>query len=184
MSRTSLLFVITGCLIGLQAAYMPLKAELAQWLLEKSWQETLRENAQHKPWPWADTYPVARLSLGDVSHIVLQGASGRTLAFGPGHLTGTSEPGSSGHVVISGHRDTHFRALEDLEIDEEVLLEDSAGIKHRYRIESIRIVDTRDERLNWDPSKPTLSLITCYPFDAPDAGTPYRYRVDASLLNG
>ena len=49
-----------------------------------------------------------------VRQIVLAGASGRTLAFGPGHMDGTAAPGASGHAVISGHRDTHFRFLQDL----------------------------------------------------------------------
>ena len=46
--------------------------------------------------------------------MVLAGASGRTLAFGPGHVDGTPLPGEHGNAVVSGHRDTHFAFLRDL----------------------------------------------------------------------
>ena len=66
-----------------QGAYIPAKAWLAQELMQRAW---LRVNAgedRAAPWPWADTWPVARLSATshDVDLIVLAGGSGRTLAF-------------------------------------------------------------------------------------------------------
>ena len=44
----------------------------------------------------------------------LAGVSGRTLAFGPGHVDGTPLPGDPGNSVLSGHRDTHFAFLREL----------------------------------------------------------------------
>ena len=87
-----------------------LKAELAQRLIERSWQATLDGNAQSRPWPWADTRPVAVLSIPahGIRQLVLKGNSGRNLAFGPVFLDGTS---NGRDMVISGHRDTHFRFL-------------------------------------------------------------------------
>ena len=66
--------------------------------------------------PGADMRPLARLRQPrlDVTQVVLDGASGRVLAFGPGHVTGSALPGVNGNIVISGHRDTHFRWLRDL----------------------------------------------------------------------
>ena len=68
-------------------AWIHAKAWLAQLLLQRAWERTLRGEAAAKPWPWADTWPVARLRVPahGVDLIVLSGVSGRTLAFGPGH---------------------------------------------------------------------------------------------------
>ena len=84
------------------------KAWLAQGLLQRAWAATLSGTAAVRPWPWADTHPVARLqvpALG-VDQIVLADASGRTLAFGPGLLGGTAAPGTGGHSVLSGVQST------------------------------------------------------------------------------
>src|SRR5207248_2826247 len=69
-------------------AYIYAKAGLAQVLLRRAWERTLAGERDVKPWPWADTWPVARLTIpkAGTDSIVLAGASGRTLAFGPGHL--------------------------------------------------------------------------------------------------
>ena len=93
-----------------------------------------REAKRVRPWPWADAWPVARIILPDGDHIVLGGASGRNLAFAPGHLDGTSLPGISGTCVIAGHRDTHFAILEDLVKGDPVQLEDASGIVTHYRV--------------------------------------------------
>ena len=80
-----------------------LKAELAQYLLlEKAWTRTLQGENQVKPWPWADTWPVARLQLPKygIDLIVLSGASGRTLAFGPGHVSTSAQPGTKGDIHL------------------------------------------------------------------------------------
>ena len=100
---------LVSCLLCLgfwplaQSAYIPAKAWLAQDLMQRAWQRAgLGEDAA-RPWPWADTFPVARLlaESGHVDLIVLSGGSGRTLAFGPGHLSVSALPGDSGHAVIS-----------------------------------------------------------------------------------
>ena len=100
------------------AGYIHAKAWLAQVLLARAWTATLAGEARVRPWPWADTWPIARLqvpALG-VDRIVLAGASGRTLAFGPGHLAGTPLPGEKGTSVLAGHRDTHFAWIGDLRV--------------------------------------------------------------------
>lgn len=89
-------------------AWIHLKAQLAQVLLRVAW------HRQTKPWPWADTHPVARLIIGDDDFIVLEGSNGRALAFAPGHLEHTAPPGEPGNCVISAHRDTHFAALRNV----------------------------------------------------------------------
>lgn len=167
-----------------QGAYIPAKAWLAQELMQRAWDRAADDSSRAVPWPWADTWPVARLSAksGEVDLIVLAGGSGRTLAFGPGHLSASSLPGESGNSVIAGHRDTHFNFLRDLEIGESLIIEKIGGRKHVYKIIGIDIVDARRGSLLLDTDVPILSLVTCYPFEAREAGGPLRYVVTAKMV--
>ena len=157
------------------------KAWLAQVLLERAWAATLDGAAAMRPWPWADTHPVARLqvpALG-VDRIVLADASGRALAFGPGLLGGTAAPGTAGHTVLSGHRDTHFKFLENLVPGTALHLQRPDGAWRVYRVTGREVIDARHARLARDDGAPTLTLVTCYPFDALVPGGPLRYLVFA-----
>jgi sortase A len=181
------LFAFAGGSVSVHALWIPAKAALAQVLLERAWQEVRRGapegSAAARPWPWADTWPVARLTLpGGEPMVVLAGASGRTLAFAPGHLDGSARPGEGGHVVVAGHRDTHFRALAGLAPGDEVELEDAGGGGRRYAVRSAAVVDHRDTSVLADGGD-RLTLITCWPFDALHPGGPLRYVVRAEAVD-
>jgi sortase A len=167
-----------------QGAYIPAKAWLAQELMQRAWVRGSLGTERPVPWPWADTWPVARLvaKSGNVDLIVLAGGSGRTLAFGPGHLSASSLPGEIGNTVIVGHRDTHFSFLRDVEIGELLVIETVSGEKHLYEIFDIDVVDSRRSSLLLDTDTAILSLVTCYPFEAIDPGGPMRYVVTAKML--
>lgn len=162
-------------------AYIYAKAQLAQALLHRAWESTRTNGAAAKPWPWADTHPVARLTAPgqDADVLVLAGASGRTLAFGPGHLDGSALPGDPGNAVITAHRDTHFRFLRQVAPGDEVNVDRSDGTTRRFRIRTTYVADERELRLPRDTAVPTLTLVTCYPFDALNPGGPLRYVVVA-----
>jgi sortase A len=164
-----------------QGTYIHAKAILAQFLLETAWAETLNGDKEVKPWPWADTWPICRLdvpALG-ISRIVLAGAGGSSLAFGPGHLFGSAAPGTGGNSVIAGHRDTHFRFLDDLTIGHRLDMQTMAGAVEHYEITTIMIVHESETYLLENTGGPTITLIACYPFDAIQAGGPLRYVVVA-----
>ncbi len=165
------------------------KAWLAQELIARAWSEAM--STSHSavdapaPWPWADTRPVARLSVPalGVDEIVLAGASGRTLAFGPGHLDGTALPGRPGLSVLSGHRDTHFRFLRKVRQGTLIRIERPDGSWMDYRVDETRVVDVNNTRiLPSATGRPRLLLTTCYPFDAVVPGGPLRYLVLASAV--
>jgi len=168
-----------------QGAYIPAKAWLAQQLMQHAWLRVTAGEDRAAPWPWADTWPVARLTVKtrDVDLIVLAGGSGRTLAFGPGHLGASALPGETGNAVIAGHRDTHFAFLKDIDVDDLIGVETPQGQGHLYRVVSIDIVDSRKGSLELDTRQSLLSLVTCYPFDALEAGGPLRYVVTAQKLH-
>jgi sortase A len=164
-----------------QAAWIHAKARLAQHLLQRAWARTLAGETDVKPWPWADTWPVARLRVPahGADLIVLDGASGRTLAFGPGHAPGSAPPGAPGTAVVGGHRDTHFRFLERVRAGDEVVLEAPRRPPARFVVRETAVVDARTALIRRDADGPALALVTCYPFDAVVPGGPLRYVVVA-----
>lgn len=163
-----------------QGSYIHAKAVFAQYLLENAWTETLQGQKEVKPWPWADTWPIARLSAPTygISHIVLAGASGSSLAFGPGHLFGSAGPGEDGNIIISGHRDTHFNFLKYLKIGDFLNLQSHIKTES-YRVTDILVIDKTTIDVVPTDINNKLLLITCYPFNAVQAGGPLRYVIIA-----
>lgn len=180
MRRLALLLFLCACVPLGNAGYMNAKAELAQILLQRAWQQRLETGVAAKPWPWADTAPVARLKVArlGIDEIILSGDSGRTLAFGPGWAPSSALPGMPGLSVVSAHRDTHFAFLRDLQVGDRIEVDGGNGPRP-LRISSMRIADSREERIETSGDSDALLLVTCYPFDALDAGGPLRYVVAA-----
>ena len=179
--KLTFLFIILAAAAAWQlglAGWIHAKAIAAQILLDRAWQQTLVDQQHNKPWPWADTWPVAELiipSLG-ISQIVLAGDSGESLAFAPGHSFASSMPEQHGTVMISGHRDTHFSFLKNLKKGERLILKTRQSI-HFYRISDTQVVDSR--QYNTDTSTDQLILVTCYPFNSAIPGGTQRYLVHA-----
>lgn len=166
---------------GGRAAWIEAKARLAQRLVRCAWSAAKASGGEVRPWPWADTYPLARLSVParGVDVFVLAGASGRTMAFGPGHVSGTALPGEPGNAVLSGHRDTHFAFLRQLVPGDVVVIERRDGLRRSYRVSATRVVDHRAGEVMAETPDTRLTLVTCYPFDALRPGGPLRYVVTA-----
>ncbi|HMA13219.1 MAG TPA: class GN sortase, partial [Kiloniellaceae bacterium] len=164
------------------AAAIQGKAWLAQRLLDRAWSETLAGGPPVKPWPWADTWPVARLRVpvADVDLYVLAGASGRSLAFGPAEVEGTA---GLGHRILGGHRDTHFAFLRDLPDGTRVELQDAGGRWQAYRVSGRQVVDVRHPVMAVAAeAAELLTLVTCWPFDTLEPGGPLRYAVTAEAI--
>lgn len=172
-----------GCAAYLFASsgYIQAKAILAQYLIEDAWHQTQQQGQHVAPWSWADTYPVAELKIADKTLFVLSGASGRVLAFGPGHMLQTPLPGQSGNSVISGHRDTHFALLKYVQLGEVIETVTQSGI-YRYQVTETRIVHENQIDLIDSDQRSLLTLITCYPFDGLTPNPTLRYVVRAKLI--
>jgi sortase A len=178
-------FALGGVLLIGQGLYIHAKAILAQVLLERAFAQTLATGAPVRPWSWADTWPVARVAVPRLrkSAIVLAGASGQALAFGPGHVERTPEPGEEGIAVYSAHRDTHFAFLKNIRVGDDVEVTRRDGRTLRFRVAGTSIV--RFDRSGIDPLAPgerSLALVTCWPFDARTQG-PLRYAVYAQMID-
>ena len=167
------LLISTLCFAN--TAWIHAKAWLAQFLIERAWQTTLVSQQHTRPWPWADFWPVARLTmeLDDRELFVLSSASGEALAFGPGHVNGSAQPGSEGTSIIAGHRDTHFQFLSEINPGGGMIVERLDGESTRYRVIEKRVVDSRNEKLHI-AQQTMLILVTCYPFGEVLPGGPQR----------
>ncbi|MDR4474292.1 MAG: class GN sortase [Nitrospira sp.] len=174
-----------GCWQIGEGAWIYAKARLAQFLLQRAWSRALAGEPMPKPWPWADTWPVAHLHIQRPSAdlIVLAGAYGRTLAFGPGHVASSALPGQEGTVILTGHRDTHFRFLKGVRLNDRIDLTGRDGTTLRYRVTQQRVLDSRRDVVPTGRDTQDLVLVTCFPFDAIKAGGPLRYVVRAERMD-
>jgi sortase A len=122
---------------------------------------------------------IARLG---VSAIVRAGSDARTLRLAVGHIPGTAFPGDAGNVGLAGHRDTFFRQLRNIQLDDVITLATVDGT-YSYRVERTTIVNP-DEVWVLDPTDHgVLTLVTCYPFSYVGSA-PQRFVVRARLDDG
>ena len=185
---------LLGILVLGHGAYIQAKAYLAQFLIAQAWQQTLDDQQIHKPWHWADTYPVAKLSfvtkqesIGFKHQVesvyVLAGASGRTLAFGPGLVLSGAPIGEVGNTVIAGHRDTHFAILAAVNKGDLLQVEAKNGDILLYQVVNTQIAHQSDTQFMAPSDDNRLTLITCYPFNQLSGGAEQRYIVEALHVN-
>jgi len=166
---------IAGCFLSLatglalfgEQGYLALKARLAERLIERAYTTYMQDGGVHPPWSWADTHPIGKIGIPrlGVQRTLLAGASGTSLAFGPGHIDGTAAPNGPGNCCVAGHRDTSFAFLGDLQVGDVLWVETrQARIHYRVTARSVRsmwergVMDRTPER--------RLTLITCWPLDA------------------
>lgn len=181
----SVLLLLLSLLLCSQALWIHVKATLAQHLIAQAWQRTLAHpDVPHRPWRWADTWPVMRLQWpqGDLDLYVLAGSTGNALAFGPGHTFGTAAI-AQGASVVAGHRDTHFAFLQHLQPGSTLRVQNQQGQWFEYEVVHITINDSNEGPLEIDASQDSLTLVTCYPFDAINPGGPLRYVVTGMRYN-
>ncbi|NQY87892.1 MAG: class GN sortase [Colwellia sp.] len=184
--KTSLL--ITGSLLCLHASWLPVKGWLSERLISYSWQKTIDLKQKIKPWPWADTYPIAKLSFLRLnkSVVVLNGGDPTTLAFSAGAIAPFNQTLSAQPFVVAGHRDSHFSFLDEVFMNDIISLADKHGRSQLYQVEAIDIVDAKTGTLPVLADDSQLVLITCYPFNTLSSGTDMdsneRYVITAKLL--
>ena len=169
-----------------EAAWIHVKASLAQALIGAAWRREQAGSGSTRPWPWADTRPVAQLTFGEGANprklMILEGSNGRNLAFGPTHDPASVLPGDPGNSVIEGHRDTHFAVLRDIKLGDTLHVRTLATPNVDFLVTDIRIVDSRRTRISLHAGTARLTLVTCYPFDAVVPGGPLRLIVTADRI--
>jgi sortase A len=178
--------LVAGVVCVSEAAWIHVKASLAQALIADAWRREQAGSGSTQPWPWADTRPLAQLTFGEGAgsrqFMILEGSSGRNLAFGPAHDPASVAPGENGNSVIEGHRDTHFAILKSIKVGDILHVRTAASGRVDFAVTDIRIVDSRRSRISLHADVPTLTLVTCYPFDAVVPGGPLRLIVTAERI--
>ena len=113
--------------------------------------------------PGTDTVGEIDIPSIGLEAMVLEGDDERTLRLAVGHIPGTAIPGPSGNVGIAGHRDTFFRPLRKINVGDEIRFSTSAST-FIYRVVSLRIVPPNAVEVLDNTQRPTLTMVTCYPF--------------------
>ena len=111
---------------------------------------------------------------------IIEGTHEDELARGVGHYRGTAYPLQNEQIVLSGHRDTVFRRMGELDIGDQLVLKMDYG-DFTYEIKETKIVDADDRTIIVPHDEEVLTLTTCYPFNfvgyAPDRYIMYAYPV-------
>jgi sortase A len=98
-----------------------------------------------------------------MSAIVLEGSDSRTIGLGVGRIPETAEPGESGNVVLSAHRDTFFRPLRKIRTGDRIAMVTRGG-SYQYVVDWTAVVDPSDTATLKATPVRSLTLVTCYPF--------------------
>jgi sortase A len=111
---------------------------------------------------------------------VFEGTSDTILNRGAGWIEGTARPGEPGNVGVAGHRDGFFRGLKDVAVGDRIEI-DTGQATQIFSVDEISIVNPDDVHVLYPRSRPSLTLVTCYPFYFVGSA-PQRYIVHASVV--
>jgi sortase A len=134
--------------------------------------------------PLAKGALVGRIELPrvGVAAIVREGDDASVLRRAVGHVPGTALPGDAGNSGFAGHRDTLFRGLRNVREGDRIIVTTPQSVLH-YEVRSMRIVEPTDVSVLAPTPTPTVTLVTCYPFNYIGAA-PKRFIVQAELAMG
>lgn len=166
------------------SAWLTVKGAIGQVLLEKAFNRSVNTGINVKAWPWADTWPVAKLTVrsNGRSHIVLEGITGEAMAFGPGRVPSSSDTATQGTFVVGGHRDSHLSFLKNVKHNEVFEITTVDGQTQTFQVKKRFVADSKQDNLMIRRESHSLVLITCYPFNALQTGGSLRYVVVASPI--
>lgn len=116
--------------------------------------------------PGPGNIPLGRIELKriGIAAMIMEGIDNRTLRHAVGRFPGTALLGQPGNTAIAGHRDTFFRELRHVRLDDEITLTTLRG-SYRYRVDSMLIVRPQEVWVLENTGGTTLTLVTCYPFN-------------------
>jgi sortase A len=122
---------------------------------------------------------VLRLPSLSLEVPVYRDTSDFNLDRGAGRIPGTADLDQAGNLGIAAHRDGFFRKLKDASIGMDIYLEHNGRLQ-RYHITEISIVSPEDGSVLAPTARPSITLVTCYPFYFVGSA-PQRYIVRAEL---
>jgi sortase A len=163
-----LALVIAGALLlayvcwSYGSMYIEQRRLARQWEQQQHAQATEPDGARLQQTGTDDGLTKISVPKINLDSVVVEGTNHRALLLGPGHLKDTPAPGEAGNSVISGHRDTFFRHLNDLQKGDEVVVQ-RGGKTYHYQVTGKKIVEPTDISVIAPTRDPEMTLITCYP---------------------
>ena len=150
----------------MQGLYIQVKAYAAKCLLKLAWQRTLETRQKSKPWPWATSWPVARLRVPakNVDMIVLSSDWRENMDFGSYRRTSACVVDERGSVVISAQQDGFAHKLNALGAGDVLNIQMADGGEHIFSVADTQVVD-EEASIILDAKNPMLTLVTPYPCD-------------------
>jgi sortase A len=174
--HASRILLAAGVIALAYAAYVAIDSHMYQ-ATERRQFELARQSSPVVPAPVVavppngDSIGVIEIPRIGIAVVVVQGDSPDILNRAVGHIADTALPGNTGNVVLAGHRDTFFRALQDLRVGDAITMK-TPQRDFDYFVESTFVVGPTDVWVVDARGGHTLTLITCYPFSyigpAPD----------------
>lgn len=95
---------------------------------------------------------------------VFDGIAEVNLNRGVGRVIPSRRMNGEGNLSLAGHRDGFFRKIGQLTLGQQLSITDLNGEVHRFRVVDTWIVEPKDTYVMKRTSKPSVTLITCYPF--------------------
>jgi sortase A len=181
------LLILVGAVALAWAGYAILSARWAQ----REYRAAVEvERAQPPPEPPAPLLPTS-MPLGEpigtlsvprlgLSAVVAEGDDKPVLDNAAGHLPDTALPWNTGNTAVAAHRDGLFRPLKGIRIGDTLRFETVHG-DFEYRVKETFIVEPDDIWVLNPTLEPTLTLISCYPFNF-IGHAPKRFIVKAERL--
>jgi sortase A len=163
-------FLIIGLLALSYVGFALLDARLYQAEQARRFERELKETnlarAESPAIAVSEGSPLGRIEISAVglTVMVLEGTDEGTLRRAVGHIRGTPLPGQRGNVALAGHRDTFFRGLRKIRVNDEITLTTLSG-SYRYRVDSTKVVKPEETEVLEDYGDDILTLVTCYPFN-------------------
>jgi len=190
MKKLSLLFIIIGLLIIGYSVFQIVQGNMKQKValseaknitqLDKnmSTSDKLKPTFDDFNPLKGDTVGILEIDKIEAELPIVEGTDEDELAKGVGHLKDTVYPTQNDQILLSGHRDTVFMRMGELEIGDTMTVKMPYG-DFTYEIYETFIVDADDTTVirSTAPDE-VLTVTTCYPFsylgNAPD-----RYIINA-----
>ena len=179
-SIAAILLATTGAWAVRTGLWSNAKSWLAQTLIARAWRSSLATGTPVKPWPWSDSWPVARLAIPElgIERYVLSGGD-EAPDHGARHLAGTALPGEAGNSVIGEPDEDDLAFLRALPEETAIEVDSMEASGIRYTVRYVQELDPRDVWITKQEGPPRLTLITCNASTARASGVPPCHAVSA-----
>ena len=126
---------------------------------------------------FGDEIGMLQIDKIDANIAIVEGTHEDELRHGVGHYSGTAFPEEDDQVVLSGHRDTVFQRMGELDEGDIITVRMPYGV-YEYEIFETFITDADDRTVIVPHDEEVLTVTTCYPFSY-IGSAPDRYIINA-----